>query len=161
VISRLSLTRETIEVCPSCGDFVNSLNPRTGFCLDCTPRVCSRCGGVVSRGHHECIRCQRVKWWEENADRLELYISRGLSLSEARRKIKNENRAICISCASPIPGRHRQSTLFCSRTYECRKAKRSYLWKVEKGVPRDIALEQVVHQLIIEQLRELTNDNRV
>jgi hypothetical protein len=150
--------RETIEVCPNCGDFCATLNPRSGFCLDCSPKECSRCGGVVGNAHNLCTKCRRAKWWEDNADQLELYISRGLPLSEAKRKVNNENIAICVSCSEQISGRHKQSTLFCSRHQQCKTAKRSYLWKCEKGVPRDIALEQVIHALL---LRELTNDNGV
>jgi hypothetical protein len=153
-----------IEVCPNCGDFTESLNESTGFCRECSPKVCSRCGEVPpSIGHSLCIQCQRETWWERNADQLEVYLSQGISLSDAREKIENENRAICISCGTPIPGRHRESTIFCSRTEECRRAKRSYIWKIEKGMPKDLALEEVVEQLQVESiLREVvTNGNNL
>lgn len=139
------------EVCPSCGDFVNSLNPSTGFCLDCSPKVCSRCGGVPSIGHNVCIKCQRQVWWDRNADALELYLSQGYSLSKARSRIEEDNRAICIACSQPIPGRSRQTTLFCTRTQRCKTAKRRYTWKIEKGMAQDLALEAVVEALIRER----------
>lgn len=159
-----NLKSTTVEVCPNCGDFTESLNETTGFCKKCSPRVCSRCGEVPPNdGHSLCIACQRELWWERNADQLEVYIAQGQTLSEARERIEVENRAICISCSQPIPGRHRETTLFCARTEQCRKAKRSYIWKIEKGIPRDLALEEVVEQLQVESiLREVvTNGNNL
>jgi hypothetical protein len=147
------------EVCPSCGEFTLGLNALTGFCLECSPYSCSRCGGFTgNNGHKLCIRCQREEWWERNADQIELYLSRGMSLSEARGRIRRENRAVCISCAQPIPGRSRQTTIFCTRTQACKTAKRRYLWNIQKGIPRDLALEQALQERMIdetiEQLRE-------
>lgn len=144
------------EVCPSCGEFTDMLNSATGFCLECSPRQCSRCESVISNGHSFCIKCQRELWWERNADQIELYIYQGYSLRQARRLIVDENRAVCIACSEAIPGRNRETTLFCSRHKSCKTAKRRYLWKIEKGVPKDIALEQV-----LEQLREGDNGNGI
>jgi hypothetical protein len=78
----------------------------------------------------------------------------GFSFIDAKKRINDENRAICVICGKEIPGRSRETTLFCTRTQKCRTAKRSYLWKIEKGMPRDIALEAVISQLVTEQLRE-------
>ena len=135
-------------VCPSCGDFTDDLNANTGFCYKCSPKICPRCGrDCKNNGHNLCIKCQRALWWERNAGRIEEFMSLGYTLRQARKLIVDENRAVCISCSESIPGRSRETTIFCSRYQRCRTAKRSYLWKIEKGVPRDLALEETIEQL--------------
>lgn len=150
-------------VCPSCGNFVRDINDETGWCLTCSPPSCSRChGGIHTDGRNGatyvsdseviwksgrwlCRKCIRELWVEHNADRIEEFMLIGLSYHQAVRRVKNENRAVCVVCSSPIPGRHRAQTLFCKRTKACRTAKSKYLWKINHyGMSPEDALEEVL-----------------
>lgn len=137
------------EVCPNCGDLVEALNYDTGWCSECSPSVCSKCGGPRTSDHKLCIGCQRANWYERNADQLERYIAQGLTLSEAKSKIIRENRAICVVCSSEIPGKHKSNTLFCKKNQECRKARWLYQERLRKGLPKEQALEEALREVAL------------
>jgi hypothetical protein len=143
----LALSLPELDVCPECGNFCDApLNESTGWCSDCSPPVCNRCGGPRTSDHKLCISCQRLQWIERNADQLEEYIALGFTFSEAKRKITSENRAICVVCTSPIPGKHKKNTLFCKKNEECRKARWRYLERVKQGKPKAEALEEALRE---------------
>jgi hypothetical protein len=133
------------NVCPNCGDFAE-LNNITGWCYECSPATCDKCNGPRTSDHKLCIGCQREAWYERNADQLECYIAQGLNLNEAKSKIISENRAICVVCSSPIPGKHKKDTLFCKKNKECRQAKWRYSWAVRKGKSKEAALEESLRE---------------
>src|SRR5215831_9979991 len=135
-----------MDVCPSCGDFVNELNPATGFCLSCSPLNCMRCGNErTTPGHKFCITCQRTNWLERNADALEKEMAEGQSFRQAIEIVSRENRATCIICGSAIVGRSKASTIFCTKTSACRRARGRYSKLIErKGFSKDLALEVVL-----------------
>jgi len=136
-------------VCPECGEFVASLNPSTGWCFDCSPVNCERCGGPRTSDHKFCISCQRLNWLERNADRIEELISEGYTFSQAKSKILGENRAICIICSSEIPGKHKSNTLFCKKNKGCRKARKIFFALVSNGMPQSEALEQTLREVAL------------
>jgi hypothetical protein len=140
---------EPSEVCSNCGDFVERLNEETGWCYSCSPPTCNKCGGPRTSDHKVCIGCQREAWYERNAEQLEEYISKGLSLSEAKSKIIGENRAICVVCSSSIPGKHKKNTLFCKKNEECRKSRWKYLERIKQGKSQEEALEYALREVAL------------
>jgi RNA polymerase-binding transcription factor DksA len=92
--------------------------------------------------------CRKEAWYKRNADRLEELIAKGLSLAEAKREIAGENRAICIVCGEPIPGRHRGSTMFCTRTEKCRKVQGKFYYRVKNGIEPAHALDEVLREVV-------------
>jgi hypothetical protein len=143
----MALSLPEPEVCSNCGSFCSALNERTGWCYECSPPTCNRCGGDRTSTNKYCIGCQRTLWLERNADRLEEYMASGLSLSEAKSTILRENRAICVVCSSEIPGKHKRDTLFCKKNRECRKAKWRYKWAVRHGKTQTEALEAALREV--------------
>jgi hypothetical protein len=152
-----------LELCPNCGDFVEYLNDVTGFCLQCSPPTCERCHGnpningrngevfkseskvIFKSGKWLCRFCIRELWIERNADVIEEYMLGGLEYHQAVKKVRENNRAVCIVCAQPIQGRNRSETLFCTRTAKCRTAKRKYLWRIQRyNMKPEEALEEVL-----------------
>lgn len=155
-----------MEVCSNCGAFTDQLNDETGWCYECSPPICERCGGeqhpdhryngyhpaeisevIVKNGRKLCRRCIKEIWLEEHANEIERYIAEGLSYRQAIEKVSSNNRAVCIICSTPIPGRHKSSTIFCTKTPDCRKAKKKYVRLIQrKGLTRDSALEKVLRE---------------
>jgi len=78
---------ETVEVCPSCGNFVDRLVQRTGWCANCSrtdkgERRCVQCGDIYrDRYHLKCGRC--------------------------RRKNAKGTPALCVGCGKPYIRRNR------------------------------------------------------
>lgn len=143
-----------MEICPSCGSFADKLNELTGWCIECSPPCCQRCGGELIKGTL-CQKCAKEQWLAFFADEIEYFLSEGFSYSQAIQEIYNRNRAVCVVCAAPIPGRSQATTLFCAKNEGCRKARRRYHKLVyEKGMTRSLALEQVLVEQVLGELRE-------
>ena len=135
------------EVCPNCGNYVDELNEEEGWCFECAPAKCKRCSGERTSTNKYCISCQRILWYERNAEKLEEYIAEGLSLSEAKSKIIRENRAICVVCSSEIQGKHKSNTLFCKKNSECRKARKKFFRLIAIGKSQVEALELALREV--------------
>ncbi len=133
-----------MEVCPSCGAFVDALNS-SGWCNECNP-VCARCGGVLTSTHKLCIACQREAWLIRNADAIERYMREGQTYTQAKQQVSDDNRAVCVMCGQPVIGKNRNQTLFCTRTEECRRARFRYNYRVQRGMRQDEALEQILER---------------
>lgn len=134
-------------VCPNCGEFVKRLFVATGWCQNCTLKYrdnshCGMCGTELFASEVAiCTKCKRELWLERNASLLDNWIMQGLTFRQAVVVVLERNRPTCLNCGEPIKhgtnGRH----LLCTRTPECRRARRRYKYLVyEKGVEKDIAL---------------------
>jgi len=143
----MALSLPELEVCPECGNFCDALNEHTGWCYQCSPPNCDKCGGPRTSDHKTCISCQREAWVIRNADRLEELIAQGLDYSNAKSKIVSENRAICVVCSSEIPGKHKQNTLFCKKNKECRKARKRYIRGLGNGKSKVESLEEALREV--------------
>ena len=141
-----SLELQTLEVCPSCGDF-GILNPQTGWCTSCSNEhqpVCNRCGTPVEVGSL-CWECRRLTWLETNAERIEDKLLDGQSLRESIKDVHDEIRSSCIICGNPIRrgtnGRH----FICNNSPQCKKARRRYKYLMyDKGYSKARAIEMVI-----------------
>jgi len=87
---------EHADVCPSCGG-LEELLASTGWCVLCTKNsgLCLSCGRVNgSPRQSECWFCRDQKWRQLNADKIELYMMQGMSLTSAMEQVRLENRAL-------------------------------------------------------------------
>lgn len=118
------------EVCPSCGEFVDSLYEVTGWCDSCSGVApCPRCGNkqeIAKGANKTCGSCKYDKWLEANADELERLLCKGLSKRQAIFNIRDRNRPICQSCGNPIKGGTKGRHFFCKKTPACLRANNSY-----------------------------------
>ena len=135
---------DSIEVCPSCGDF-SELIPATGFCATCTGNTCRRCGDPLDSGSY-CNDCRRIRWLEKNAEAIEDNLLRGLSLRQSILQVADSIRPTCIICNEPIPrgtnGRH----FICTKNVQCRQARRRYRYLVyDKGYSKEAAIEAITN----------------
>jgi hypothetical protein len=140
----MAMMQPEMEVCPNCGSYVDELNEEEGWCYDCAPARCKKCGGERTSTNKYCISCQRENWYERNAEQLEAYMAKGLTLSEAKSKIIRENRAICVVCSSEIHGKHKSNTLFCLKNKECRRARKKYFTFIAQGQSKEEALTEAL-----------------
>lgn len=137
--------------CPSCGEWVNSLNENTGWCVNCTPthhpdsRSCPTCGVVIPihHNHRLCSQCKAEEWLAKHADSIELYMMVGWSFAAAKRQVINDIRPNCVICDTPISGGNADA-LFCTAQKECRTAQRRYRLYREKGMTKEQAVEAAI-----------------
>lgn len=157
-----------MEVCPSCGKFITVLNEETGWCYECSPPICSICGGqphfdhrfkdpVIAPGSEViykfgkliCRRCIKNQWLVDHADEIEYHMTRGLGFTKACEAVNLDNRAVCVICDEHIVGRHKARTLFCTRHKRCRKAQSKYKRLMERyQLDRAEALEKVLIEFV-------------
>jgi predicted RNA-binding Zn-ribbon protein involved in translation (DUF1610 family) len=140
------------EFCPNCGTEA-PLNGVSGFCIPCTkeryPRkaVCESCGRVEERGQFRkiCQYCQKEEWLKKNADRLEVLMSIGLTLSMAVGLVSKQNLPICLSCGYKIRGGTKDRHFFCRKTRRCKSAaiKFKHL-KERKNLSKEEALSETL-----------------
>lgn len=139
------------EICPSCGNW-EQLFPITGFCLKCTRErypnsaICENCGKIEPRGQFRtlCQECQKIEWFKRNADKIEIYMSIGLTFSMAFDRVHYENRPVCKSCGYKIKGGTRGRHFFCRTTPKCRSAGFKFKHLKEKGRTQQEALEETL-----------------
>lgn len=147
---------ELSEVCASCGDFVDRLNPVTGFCFQCSPDVvgnyipCETCGNDFiphQNSRRVCITCRRREWLSKNADSVErVMVHHQVIASDAIIRVANDNRPRCAMCGDKIKGGTRGRTKFCGKKDQCRRAAiRYHNYRKRNNLPDDIALEQAIH----------------
>jgi hypothetical protein len=108
------------EVCPNCGEFVETVNEITGFCISCSNDV-----GVFSeRKAPTNISAIDLN----NLDSL-------LELTTV----------ICKCCGEAIPRATPDRHFFCKKNEICRKARRYYAYLIyEKGIDKDNALSRTL-----------------
>lgn len=133
------------DICPNCGELVPTLNPRTGWCAECSGdnNHCEHCGKEKDRIGKYCRSCVDEVWFKTHADEIESYLIKGWDLAKAIEFVKSDLRPTCIICKQPIP-RAPKNSLFCERNSKCRRAKRSYKHQVSKGVPREKIIASLV-----------------
>ena len=141
------------EYCPSCGQFVDSLNDNTGWCNLCsgvTP--CLRCNKplvdrAVSDNEKLCNSCKYIVWLETNADAIDRTMAEYcVSAAQAKRIVLQQNRPICLSCHNPIKGGTKGRHIFCTKTAECRKAQNAYRYYYNyKRLPQDEAIQKALY----------------
>jgi hypothetical protein len=140
------------EICPNCGND-SRLEEATGWCKSCSDAhrgvsvVCSRCN--KPRYSDPCSSCKEDEWLERNADAIERYIIAGLPYKEAKRRVKNEQAPICLSCGDRILGT--TEAYFCKKRPECKRAKRIYRHK------RDY-YRLSVQEALTETIKQLTGE---
>lgn len=119
------------EFCPSCGNFVDTLDVETGFCLECLGISQSQCLGckepfTKDSPHRKlCGKCRDERWLERHADELEQYLIYGARMSFAKREVYKHNRPVCISCGTAIKGAP-EGASFCTTSIECRRWRKRY-----------------------------------
>lgn len=119
------------EVCPACGNFVNSLDVETGWCNAClgiSQSQCFACGGnfIKDTPHRKlCTSCRDERWLERHANEIEEFLSYGARMSFAKREIYKLNRPVCIACGVSIKGAA-ESASFCTTSIECRRWRKRY-----------------------------------
>lgn len=148
------------EFCSECGEFVNELNEKTGWCNDCsrelgyevTPSGCPRCGEPSLNGLQTCGRCKYELWLERNADEIERVMATNLvSVRAAKRIVRASNRPICNSCGDPIRGGTKGRHFFCKTKPECVRAHNVYSYHI-RHKPHSEALELAVTASVIHKL---------
>jgi len=122
-------------VCPNCGDFVDYLIVKTGWC-----RICSYAGSVLVNKLEQYLAA--------NADEIEHYLLQGKSLNKAIDLVHSKNgRPHCLSCGR-IMDRAPRNAVFCRATKQCRKFSRRYVYLYrEKGMTKHAALAKVLEDL--------------
>src|SRR4051794_6916074 len=129
--------RFDLNVCPNCGKYAD-LTEMTGWCAECSPSICTRCGNSFAHDTPRrivCSTCREKRWLEENADRIEDHIIDGLSYTAAKTAVRRENRPICLCCGVKIV-----KGFFCTTKPDCRKAFHRYKWRLSKGMTQERAL---------------------
>lgn len=161
MVQRISEDDDEYDLCPSCGNFVDSLLEETGWCYPCSgiapSKRCIRCNKLTDRGRH-CRSCAYILWLLRNADKIEeIMASEGITARSARKICEELNRPICLSCKQPIKGGQRFGTpLFCTKTEACVKARNAYHW--HRYVQRKPKEESVTRALTAVLAYNLRND---
>lgn len=143
-MSEITTLRSTdVEICPSCGEFKEELEPVTGWCTECSGLankvMCLSCGEGFSKdaSHRKlCPKCRNERWLARNADQLEILLLHGFTISVARRQVYVANRPRCLSCGAVLAGA-RNGAQFCTKTPECRSWRRRYRTLKERYKRKD------------------------
>jgi hypothetical protein len=135
-LSLLDSLREINELCPNCGNFVDSLNDVTGFCGSCSGV------GEFTQSPTPNDKALRLELWlTEKSDIIEsVMLTDRVTAKVAIKKLAQDSVPRCQCCNEPMPhttaGRH----IFCSKNDKCKKARRYYKYLVyEKGIDKDEA----------------------
>ena len=151
------------ELCPVCGEFVEELNDRTGFCSNCsndrdkTDGRCigknNQCGAHVDGSHKFCWNCRQEYWLLRHINAIERYMASPTNLTflQAEQKVKEDNDSIlnCWCCGEEIKAAANGQSYFCTKTVRCRTARRrlKYLMYDRPRLPKQTALEKVMEEL--------------
>lgn len=148
----------TDELCPNCGEWVETLYTVTGWCKSCTLDVypnhgiCIDCGKLfpsIGFIHKDCAYCRELKWQEKHKDIINKYLAQGLNKHEAINATRKEVRPKCITCGDSI----RQGK-FCRKKAACRSA-RAFHYKARKnGATEEEALNAARRRIQIYADRE-------
>lgn len=139
---------QVTDLCPSCGEF-NHLREDTGFCNDCSPGdFCDTCGNLFSPDQQTrttCSTCRYERWLAKHADRLEEFIAEGLTFSEAKKKVREQSKTICISCGTPL-AQHRGR--LCTTNKKCKSVRVRTRYNVTvKGMSKEEALREALQRV--------------
>ena len=143
-------SQEGEVICPSCGQWVVWLHESSGFCIECADiePFCTQCGNEYVPDEFTkdiCSYCKTENWLRKNADAIEANMKDGLTFYQSKLKVFNEVRPICLCCGKPIKGA-KQDALFCTKTPQCKTARRRFRTLREKhGKP--VALIQIQMEL--------------
>src|SRR4051812_2924599 len=139
--NQLSQNKED-EICPSCGKFVASLLPSTGWCVPCSlpiilgdegggginrndrTRICTGCGEPVDGLYRrKCRECRDADWLLEHADEIDRCLANGLSVYKARQILRKHyrNDQRCLCCEGPMNKATKGTAYFCNKP-QCRTA---------------------------------------
>lgn len=142
-MSLLDSLKELNELCPNCGNFVDSLNENTGFCGSCSGV------GDSSGFPTPTNKAERLELWLcQNADIIEsLMLEERLTAKDAIKKVAQDSVPRCQCCGNEMPhttaGRH----IFCTKNDNCNKARRYYKYLVyEKGIEKDEARKSALER---------------
>src|SRR5580765_1641887 len=108
------------ELCPACGNFVESLDEETGFCGDCNKLY--GVGSVTVKDPTSSNHVSRVELWLlENATKIENVMQDfGVKARYAIKIVAAQNAVVCECCGEFIPhatpGRH----FFCGKHPNCK-----------------------------------------
>lgn len=109
--------------------------------------VCEVCGRIESRGQFRtiCQSCEREAWFAKHADRIEIYMSIGMTFSMACVKVRLDNRPICLSCGYKIRGGTKGRHFFCRTTPQCKSAYIKFKnYKSKNGLSKEEALSRTL-----------------
>jgi hypothetical protein len=139
---------DELTLCPRCGELVEVLSDKTGWCFDCTRSEsifkCERCGTEFKSKTHRpfCTYCRELNWLEAHADEIEEFMVQGCSFKFARGRVSEAHRPRCVACGSPLP----KVGYFCKTKPSCRKLYSRFHKKRQKGISVQQALEQVMDE---------------
>ena len=145
-------------MCPSCGNFVDQLHERTGWCDVCSLRTgikipaqyFSACQSFncnnSTDGHRFCKSCRTAFWLERNADEIEKLVSTGFTVERSIRILRKRTfRGQCIVCGDSV----RITAVFCNRKVRCKAASRRLRYLIyEKYYSRTDALVLVKEEYV-------------
>jgi len=135
-----------LSLCPSCGDLVEGLSDKTGWCSDYTKAEsiykCERCNTEFKSKTHRpyCTYCRELNWLEAHAEEIEESMVEGYSFPAARERVRANHKPVCLGCGSPLP----KVGYFCKTKPLCRKLYSRFHRKRQKGMSIQTALEQVL-----------------
>jgi endogenous inhibitor of DNA gyrase (YacG/DUF329 family) len=129
------------ELCPNCGNFVESLNEISGFCSNCDPAPV----GVLDP-HSAPTRLE--SWLHENANRIEVVMGDyGVKAKYAIKIVAAQEAVICIICGDQIVRATANRHFICNKKPACKRARRYYKYlRFEKGMEKDQAISAVVYK---------------
>lgn len=139
-------TTNDVCLCPCCGELVEQLSDKTGWCIKCTHNesiyLCQRCGTEFKSKTHRpyCTYCRELNWLEVHADELEEFMVTGINFKTARAKVRANHQPICLGCGSLMP----KAGYFCKTKPECRKRYTRFHKRRLKGMTVEAALREVL-----------------
>lgn len=135
--------RTYLGLCPRCGTEAQ-LDEYTGWCENCIPDgTCVVCRQPSKT--RVCHRCIDSRFATRYADEIADYREAGLSILEAKRRVRNDIRPICLSCGERIH-RGRSAAFLCGQP-KCRKVYNRYSKNVYvRKMPRDVALKEALER---------------
>lgn len=75
-----------------------------------------------------------------------------ITSGKARKIVKANNRAICLSCAKPIKGGTSGKHFFCRTTLMCKKAGNIYRYNRSKNRSHDESIKKAMDAIVIMRL---------
>lgn len=129
----VSPNQDDAEYCPNCGEWYapQDFDLNTGWC--------NTCAGVVKN--------QLELFLQRNADHIEHYLYKGLTLRVAILKVRADIRPVCVVCGNEIKYANK-SAVFCRQFESCRYYARRYKHLYSRGdITKPQALAQILHEL--------------
>lgn len=140
------------EYCPSCGEFytTDEFNYTTGWCVSCSSSVDSSKEHAAALGKTPAfnLTSELNEWLLRHADHIEHFmLTQQITAEQAVILVRADLRPTCGVCGSQVPHGNTR-TIFCSKTTQCRRAKRRYKYLYQtKGLSKAQALAQITNEL--------------